>query len=102
MSEPGDAPAQHVVQKPRRRTDQVTVADFTMLVRVDVKPAAVRVFTDAEADDAATYAAEIGGEIVQLPLDPPAGYTTDSRGHLVPVSPSEAASTDDGPASDTD
>jgi hypothetical protein len=37
VSEPGDAPAQHVVQKPRRRTDQVTVADFTMLVRVDGK-----------------------------------------------------------------
>ena len=80
----------------------MTVADFTMLVRVDGKPAAVRVFTDAEADDAAAYAAEIGGEIVPLPLDPPAGYTTDSRGHLVPVSPPASASTDDGPASDTD
>ena len=78
------------------------VADFTMMVRVEGRPAAVRVFTDAEADDAAAYAAETGGEIVPLPLDPPAGYTIDSRGHLVPVSPRASASTNDGPASHTD
>ena len=73
-----------------------------MLVRVDGRPAAVKVFTDAEADDAAAYAAETGGGIVTLPLDPPAGYTSDSRGHLVPVSPPGSARTNDGPARDTD
>lgn len=56
VSEPGDSPTHHVVQKPRRKTDQVAVADFTMTVRVPGRVAATRVFTDAEADDAATYA----------------------------------------------
>lgn len=36
------------------------VADFTLLVRVEGQPAAVRVFTDDEADEAAQYAARTG------------------------------------------
>jgi hypothetical protein len=43
-----------------------------MLVRVPGEPAAVRVFTDAEKDEADHYAAGVGETVVPLPLDPPA------------------------------
>lgn len=59
-----------VRQSPRTRTGDAGIADFTLLVRVPGKPAATRVFTDGEADDAAQYAAETGGESVPLPLSP--------------------------------
>lgn len=84
----------HVVQKPRRRTEAVTVADFTMLVRVPGQPAAVRAFTDTEADEARQYAAATGGTVVPLPLPPPTGYTNDAHGNLVPIdSPRPATAT---------
>lgn len=57
-----------VRQSPRRRSDTVQVSDFTMLVRVAGQPAAVRVFTDDERDEAHGYAAAIGGTVVLLPL----------------------------------
>ena len=71
MSEAGDPSPHHVVQRPRKRTDQVQVSDFTMLVRVPGRPDAIRVFTDAEAEEANRYAAETGGTVVPLPLPPP-------------------------------
>lgn len=46
-----------------------------MLVRVPGEPAAVRVFTEAEKDEADRYAAGAGGIVVPLPLDPPAATT---------------------------
>jgi hypothetical protein len=41
--------------------------DLTLLVTVPGDPQAVRVFTDAESDDANTYAAETGGQLTRLP-----------------------------------
>ena len=49
-----------VRQAPRKRTGEAHVADFTMLVRVPGQPAAVRVYTDAEQDEGARYASEVG------------------------------------------
>lgn len=49
----------------RRRTDKVS--DFTLLVRVPGQPAAVRVFTAAEAPEASQYAAATGGTVENLP-----------------------------------
>lgn len=81
----------YVVQKPRKRTDTVEIADFTMLVRVPGRPEAVSVFTDAEAEEANRYAAETGGAVVALPLDPPSGYELDeASGVLVPITVPEA------------
>lgn len=65
----------HVRQTPRKRTGELSVADFTMLVRVPGQPAAVRVYTDAEQGAAARYASEVGGVVVPLPLSPRFGYT---------------------------
>lgn len=42
-------------------------SELTILVRVPGAPAACRAYTAAEADEAAQYAAEQGGEIVALP-----------------------------------
>jgi hypothetical protein len=39
-----------------------------MMVRVPGKPGAVRVYADAEHDEAARHAAEAGGVVVPLPL----------------------------------
>jgi hypothetical protein len=39
------------------------------------QPAAVRVYTDDEQNEAARYASEVGGEVVALPLSPSAGHT---------------------------
>lgn len=64
----------HVRQAPRKRTDDVQIADLTMLVRVPGQPAGVRVFTDDEEVEAAEYAARTGGEIVALPLPLPNSY----------------------------
>lgn len=66
-----DGAGLHVRQGPRKRTGELSVADFTMLVRVPGKPAAVRVYTGDEQDEAARYAAESGGVVVPLPLSPP-------------------------------
>lgn len=73
-----------VRQGPRKRAGDVRVADFTLLVRVEGRPAAVRVFTDDEADEAAQYAASTGGVVVPLPLSPPAGYVRGPDGSLLP------------------
>lgn len=73
-----------VRQGPRKRAGDVRVADFTLLVRVEGRPAAVRVFTDDEADEAAQYAASTGGVVVPLPLSPPTGYVRAPDGSLVP------------------
>ncbi|TXI63399.1 hypothetical protein [Mycolicibacterium mageritense] len=81
-----DSTAYHVVQKPRMRADDVTIADFTMMVRVPGRPAALRVFTDAEIDEANGYAAENGGVVVSLPLAPPSSYVVDdTSGLLIPA-----------------
>jgi hypothetical protein len=74
----------HVRQTPRKRTGEAQIADFTMLVRVPGQPAAVRVYTAAEQGEAARYASEVGGVVVSLPLSPPAGYTPDPSGSLIP------------------
>lgn len=60
----------HVVQKPRKRTTPVEVADFTMLVKVPGQPEAIKAFTDDEAEEARKYAADTGGTVVPLPLPP--------------------------------
>lgn len=49
------------------------VSDFTMVVHVPGQPAAVRVFTDDEQDEAHGYAAATGGTVVPLPLPMPGG-----------------------------
>lgn len=82
MSE--DASGLAVRQSPRKRTGDLHVSDFTMMVRVPGRPAAVAVYTDADQDEAGRYAAEVGGEIVPLPLPPPAGYMAGANGTLVP------------------
>jgi hypothetical protein len=67
MSEDGSG--QHVRQTPRR-TGQVHIVDFTILVRVPGRAAAARVYTDPEREEAVRYAAEVGGDVVPLPLSP--------------------------------
>lgn len=86
-----DDPGQHVRQPPRssKRTAEVSIADFTMLVSVSGKPAAVRVYTDDEGEEAALYAAQVGGVVVPLPLSPPAGYVAGADGTLVPAATAE-------------
>jgi hypothetical protein len=85
MSE--DANGLAMRQSPRKRTGDLNISDFTMMVRVPGRPAAVAVYTDAERDEAARYAAEVGGEILSLPLAPPAGYIAGASGSLVPIAP---------------
>lgn len=75
----------YTAQKPRRRTEPVDVADFTMLVQVPGRPDATHAFTAAEDADARQYAAETGGTIVPLPPLPPKGYIVGPRGNLVPA-----------------
>lgn len=82
MSE--DASGLPARQSPRKRSGDLQVSDFTMMVRVPGRPAAVAVYTDAEHAEAARYAAEVGGEIVSLPLAPPPGYIAGANGTLVP------------------
>lgn len=80
----------HVVQKPRKRADDVEITDFTMMVRVPGQPDALSVFTDSQADEAARYAADTGGTVIPLPLEPPQGYAFDAAsGVLVPAFASE-------------
>lgn len=52
-----DGAGLQVRQTPRKRTGELSVADFTMLVRVPGRPALVRVYTDEECDEASRYAA---------------------------------------------
>lgn len=80
-----DSGGLQVRQSPRRRSAETRIADYTMLVRVPGQPAAIRAFTDAEADEAAQAAAEARGVIVSLPLSPPTGYIADSDGNLRPT-----------------
>lgn len=54
----------HIRQSPRG----AQVADFTMLVHVPGRPAAVRVYTDHEHEEAKRYACESRGVVVPLPL----------------------------------
>lgn len=79
-----DAHPHHVVQKPRKRTQQITVADIAMLVRVPGRPTAIRAYTAEEEAEALQYAAATGGTVVPLPLSPPSGYVVGPSGHLVP------------------
>jgi len=72
-------------QAPRKRTGEMRVADFEVLVRVPGKPAAVRVYCADERDEAALYAAEVGGVVVPLPISPPTGYLAGPDGTLIPV-----------------
>ncbi|MDO2387143.1 hypothetical protein QRB41_28030 [Mycobacterium avium subsp. hominissuis] len=72
-----------VRQAPRKRTAEVQVADFTTLVRVPGRPDAVRVYTGAEGDEAASYAAEVGGVVVPLPLTPTADHGRGPDGSLI-------------------
>jgi len=70
-----EAPSSHHVrQAPRKRSSEVQVADITMLVRVPGRPAEVRAFTDAEEAEARSYAEQVGGTVVRLPLPMPEGY----------------------------
>lgn len=64
MSE--DSSNLHIRQSPRGGAAQV--ADFTMLVHVPGRPAAVRAYTDDEHEEAERYASESGGVVVPLPL----------------------------------
>lgn len=66
-----DAEVMGVRQGPRTRTEGAAIADFTLLVCVPTKPAATRIFTVSEADNAAQCAAEAVGGVVPLPLSPP-------------------------------
>lgn len=50
--------------KPRR--PDLELKDLTILVRKEGDPFAVQTFTDAEQADAERYAAEIGGEVVDI------------------------------------
>ncbi len=84
MNDDSAAPPSRV--SPRKRNQSISVADITMLVRVPGKPTAIRAFTDDERELAAEYAAETGGEIVPLPLSPPAGYIPGPQGFPVPQS----------------
>ncbi|KUH87921.1 hypothetical protein [Mycobacterium sp. IS-1556] len=79
-----DAGGLSIRQSPRKRAADARIADFTLLVRVPGQPAAVRVFADDEADEAAEYAAESGGVVVPLPLSPPTGYAPSPDGSLIP------------------
>jgi hypothetical protein len=88
MSDDGSGP--HVRQCPRTRSDELRVADLTMMVRVPDQPAALRVYTDDEKNEAARYACEVRGEVVPLPLPPPAGYTAGLKGRLIPHALTEA------------
>ena len=97
MSEAGDPSPHHVVQRPRKRANDVQVADFTMLVRAPGRPESIRVFTDAEAEEAKRYATEIGGTVVPLPLSPPPGYTAGPDGTLLPSPPPTCAGMTDDP-----
>lgn len=83
MSDDGGGRLQ-VRQTPHKRTGDVSVADFTVLVRVPGHPALVRVYTEEERDEATRYAAEAGGVVVPLPLSPPAGYVPGPDGTLIP------------------
>lgn len=74
-----------VRQSRRKRSTETRIADLAVLVRVPGDPGAVRVFTDEEAGEAARYAAEAGGEVVPLPLAPPAGYAPGADGWLRPA-----------------
>jgi hypothetical protein len=80
-----DGAGLHVRQSPRKRTGELSVADFTMLVRVPGQPAAVRVFTDDEREEADRSAAASGGVVVPLPLSPPSGYIRGADGTLIPA-----------------
>jgi hypothetical protein len=73
VTEDGSGPS--VRQTPRRRSSAVEVADFTMMVRVPGRPAAIRVFTEDERTEANAYAADTGGTVVELPLSPPVART---------------------------
>jgi hypothetical protein len=80
-----DGSGLQVRQSPRKRSAEIGIADFTMMVRVPGRPAVLGFYTDDERDEAARYAEAVGGTVVPLPLGPPAGYTEGPRGSLVPI-----------------
>lgn len=59
-------------QRPTR--SDATLADFTLIVRPPGRPAAIRVFTDAQRADAESYAAANGAVVETLPLPYPPSY----------------------------
>lgn len=76
--EDDSAATRHIRQSPRKRNQAVSVEDITLMVRVPGQPAAVRVFTDDEKEDASQYAAQTGGSIIPLPLPTPDGQISDA------------------------
>ena len=82
-----DGSGLQVRQSPRKRSADIRVSDFTIMVRVPGQPAAVHVYTDDDRDEAARYAEALGGTVVPLPLAPPAGYTEGPNGSLTPIAP---------------
>lgn len=63
----------------------MSVADFTMLLRVPGQPVVVRVYTDDERDEAVRYAGKSGGVAVSSTHPPPTGYMPGRDGSLVPA-----------------
>jgi hypothetical protein len=54
-------------QKPKR-SDAISVAGITLLVRPPGRPQLIRAFTDAERADAELYAEQAGATVETLPL----------------------------------
>lgn len=61
-----DAVADDERTERRRPRGAAKLADLTMIVRVPGRPADVRTFTEAEADEAQRYAAEHGTTVEAL------------------------------------
>ena len=60
--EPQSAPVNRIAPKRAR----VRVGELVLIVRPPGRPAAVRAFTSAEADEAFAYAASVGGVVDEL------------------------------------
>lgn len=58
--------ADEMTQRIKPRRTDVELKDLNILVRKDGDPFAIQTFTDAERTDAERYAAEIGGEMVDI------------------------------------
>lgn len=61
MTDPDNAGPRQASKRAR-----TNIADLTLIVRVPGRPADVRVFTDAEEDDAHKYANSVGGIVEPL------------------------------------
>lgn len=58
---------EHGVQRQSPTRPPADITDLTLLVKVPGRPHLIRAFTDAEADEAHTYAADTDGTIEPLP-----------------------------------